>query len=79
MKILTEELTDFEKEVIEANLTHSEIKEVGTRTEAYNYIENHFGTLKCKSEKYDSTDGEIWIIYPPKGVYGEGLTFLIKE
>lgn len=78
MKILTDNLTVLEKKRIEENMEHEEIKEVSKKEEGLNAIKVHFGTLKCKSDDYLTDKGELWIVYPPKGVYGETLNILIK-
>ena len=72
MKIL---FTEEKNEIFDYN----EITEVTKRSDAYNAIENHFGTLKCKSDDYEIEEGELWCVYPPSGVYGECLYILIKN
>ncbi|MCR9066777.1 MAG: hypothetical protein NXI00_22595 [Cytophagales bacterium] len=57
---------------------HYEVKEVNSKKEAYDLIESHFGTLKCKSTDYELEDGELWEVYPPSGVSDIPLHILIK-
>ena len=78
MKIITEDLSALELEMLNNDLKHSEIREVASKKEAYEAIENHFGTLKCKSDDHITDDGELWIVYPPQGVYASSLYILIK-
>ena len=78
MKILTDNLSELEVEMIEDNMAIEEITEVSTKEDGYNAIKEHFGTLKCKSDDYKTDKGELWIVYPPQGVYGETLNILIK-
>ncbi len=70
-----EALSQQEKQEI---FDHNEIKEVEKRSDAYDAIEGHFGTLKCKSDDYEIEEGELWCVYPPSGIYGECLYILIK-
>lgn len=78
MKILNSELSELEKEMIEEDMNYNEIKVVKSKEEANEVIKNHFGTLKCAFDKYDTDEGKLWVIYPPKGVYGLALNLLIK-
>jgi len=79
MKILNENLTDLEKEILEEGLESEEISKVKTTDEGYALIEEHFGTLKCKSDDYLTDEGELWIVHPPRGIYGGTLNILIKK
>ena len=60
-------------------LYFNEVKEVKKRSDAYNAVKDHFGSLKSKSEDYKTKKGELWCVYPPSGVYGECLYILIKK
>ncbi|MHA1575668.1 MAG: hypothetical protein ACTSXL_06000 [Alphaproteobacteria bacterium] len=78
MEILDDNLTDLEKENIEADFYNSEIIEVKTKEEGNGIIKEHFKTLKCKFDEYMTNKGRLWIVYPPQGLYAEALYILIK-
>ena len=78
MKILTDNLSDLEKEMIAENMAIEEITEVATKEDGNNFIKSHFGTLKCNFDEHITDKGILWIVYPPQGIYGETLNVLIK-
>ena len=66
------------KQELNEILDFNEITTVEKRSDAYDAIENHFGTLKCKSDDFNTKRGEMWCVYPPSGVYSQCLYILIK-
>ncbi len=84
---------EVESEVIKNNeevnyiLENEKINIVENHKEGIELIETHFedfknkatGKVECSFENYQTNEGELYQFYPPKGVSGECVYFLIKK
>lgn len=77
--VMSEEDKFLLNEEIKDRYIHDDIRYASSKEDACNMIKQHFFTLSLKVIEYLTNEGELWNVYPPRGVVATTVLILIRE